>query len=105
MRVLSGDNAAEAPGHGSPLPGLVHGGPGRAGGSEEMGGVRGVKHYMQRTAVQSSPAMIAAITEQYIAGAPKHFVGGHPFRRKMSELAIGDTWKTGSRTVTIEDIE
>ncbi len=70
-----------------------------------MGGVRGVKHYMQRTAIQSTPAMIAAITEQYIPGAPKHFIEGHPFRRKMSELAIGDTLKTGSRTVTIEDIE
>jgi oxepin-CoA hydrolase/3-oxo-5,6-dehydrosuberyl-CoA semialdehyde dehydrogenase len=70
-----------------------------------MGGVRGVKHYMQRTALQSSPAMIAAITEQYIPGAPKHVIGVHPFRLKMSELHIGDTWKTGSRTVTIEDIE
>src|SRR5204862_776837 len=103
MLVIDRTNAAESTGHGSPLPVLVHGGPGRAGGGEEMGGVRGVKHYMQRTAVQSSPAMIAAITEQYIAGAPKHFVGVHPFRRKMSELAIGDTCKTGSRTVTIED--
>jgi oxepin-CoA hydrolase/3-oxo-5,6-dehydrosuberyl-CoA semialdehyde dehydrogenase len=105
MLVIDRTNAAESTGHGSPLPVLVHGGPGRAGGSEEMGGVRGVKHYMQRTAVQSSPAMIAVITVQYIAAAPKHFVGVHPFRRKMSELAIGDTWKTGSRTVTIADIE
>jgi oxepin-CoA hydrolase/3-oxo-5,6-dehydrosuberyl-CoA semialdehyde dehydrogenase len=105
MLVLNRDNAAESTGHGSPLPVLVHGGPGRAGGSEEMGGVRGVKHYMQRTALQSTPAMIAAITEQYIPGAPKHIIGVHPFRRRMSELAIGDTWKTGSRTVTIEDIE
>ena len=105
MLVLNRDNAAESTGHGSPLPVLVHGGPGRAGGSEEMGGVRGVKHYMQRTALQSTPAMIAAITEQYVPGAPKHFIDVHPFRRRMSELAIGDTWKTGSRTVTIEDIE
>ena len=81
-------------GHGSPLPVLVHGGPGRAGGSEEMGGVRGVKHYMQRTALQSTPAMIAAITEQYVPGAPKHIIDVHPFRLKMSELHIGDTWKT-----------
>ena len=72
MLVLNRDNAAETTGHGSPLPVLVHGGPGRAGGSEEMGGIRGVKHYMQRTALQSSPAMIAAITEQYVPGAPKH---------------------------------
>jgi oxepin-CoA hydrolase/3-oxo-5,6-dehydrosuberyl-CoA semialdehyde dehydrogenase len=105
MLVIDRDNAAESTGHGSPLPVLVHGGPGRAGGSEEMGGVRGVKHYMQRTALQSSPAMIAAITEQYIPGAPKHFIEGHPFRKRMSELAIGDTLRTASRTVTIEDIE
>jgi oxepin-CoA hydrolase/3-oxo-5,6-dehydrosuberyl-CoA semialdehyde dehydrogenase len=105
MLVIDRTNAAESTGHGSPLPVLVHGGPGRAGGSEEMGGVRGVKHYMQRTAIQSSPAMIAAITDQYIPGAPKHFVEGHPFRKRMSELRIGDTLKTGSRTVTIADIE
>jgi oxepin-CoA hydrolase/3-oxo-5,6-dehydrosuberyl-CoA semialdehyde dehydrogenase len=105
MLIIDRTNAAESTGHGSPLPVLVHGGPGRAGGSEEMGGVRGVKHYMQRTAVQSSPAMIAAITEQYIPGAPKHEIDVHPFRRKMSELGIGDTWKTGSRTVTLEDVE
>jgi oxepin-CoA hydrolase/3-oxo-5,6-dehydrosuberyl-CoA semialdehyde dehydrogenase len=105
MLVIDRTNAAESTGHGSPLPVLVHGGPGRAGGSEEMGGVRGVKHYMQRTAIQSSPAMIAAITEQYVAGAPKHMIDVHPFRRRMSELNIGDTWKTGSRAVTLEDIE
>jgi oxepin-CoA hydrolase / 3-oxo-5,6-dehydrosuberyl-CoA semialdehyde dehydrogenase len=105
MLVIDRSNAAESTGHGSPLPVLVHGGPGRAGGSEEMGGIRGVKHYMQRTALQSSPAMIAAITEQYIPGAPKHFVEGHPFRRRMSELQVGDTLKTASRTVTIADIE
>jgi len=105
MLVLSRDNAAESTGHGSPLPVLVHGGPGRAGGSEEMGGVRGVKHYMQRTALQSTPAMIAAITEQYVAGAPKRFIEVHPFRLTMGDLNIGDTWKTQSRTVTLEDIE
>jgi oxepin-CoA hydrolase/3-oxo-5,6-dehydrosuberyl-CoA semialdehyde dehydrogenase len=105
MLVLNRDNAAESTGHGSPLPVLVHGGPGRAGGSEEMGGVRGVKHYMQRTAIQSTPAMIAAISEQYIPGGPKHVIQQHPFRRRMAELEIGDTLKTKSRTVTIEDIE
>ncbi|HEX8937068.1 MAG TPA: phenylacetic acid degradation bifunctional protein PaaZ, partial [Sphingomicrobium sp.] len=105
MLVLNRDNAAESTGHGSPLPVLVHGGPGRAGGSEEMGGVRGVKHYMQRTALQSSPTMIAAITEQYIPGAPKHVIKVHPFRLKMSELNIGDTLKTPSRAVTLQDIE
>jgi oxepin-CoA hydrolase/3-oxo-5,6-dehydrosuberyl-CoA semialdehyde dehydrogenase len=105
MLVIDRTNAAESTGHGSPLPVLVHGGPGRAGGSEEMGGVRGVKHYMQRTAIQSSPAMIAAISEQYIPGGPKHEIAQHPFRRRMSELEIGDTLKTKSRTVTIDDIE
>jgi oxepin-CoA hydrolase/3-oxo-5,6-dehydrosuberyl-CoA semialdehyde dehydrogenase len=105
MLVIDRTNAKESTGHGSPLPVLVHGGPGRAGGGEEMGGIRGVKHYMQRTAIQSSPTMIAAITNQYVPGGPKHFVDVHPFRRKMSELTIGDTWKTPSREVSIEDIE
>ncbi len=105
MLVINRDNAAESTGHGSPLPVLVHGGPGRAGGSEEMGGVRGVKHYMQRSALQSTPAMIAAISAQYIPGAPKHFEAAHPFKKRMSELAIGDTLRTASRTVTIADIE
>jgi oxepin-CoA hydrolase/3-oxo-5,6-dehydrosuberyl-CoA semialdehyde dehydrogenase len=105
MLVLNRDNGAESTGHGSPLPVLVHGGPGRAGGSEEMGGIRGVKHYMQRTAIQSTPSMIAAISEQYIPGGPKHEIVQHPFRRRMSELSIGDTLKTKSRTVTLEDIE
>jgi oxepin-CoA hydrolase / 3-oxo-5,6-dehydrosuberyl-CoA semialdehyde dehydrogenase len=105
MLVIDRTNAAESTGHGSPLPVLVHGGPGRAGGSEEMGGVRGVKHYMQRTAVQSSPQMIAAISEQYIPGAPKRVIDVHPFRLRMSELNIGDTLRTASRTVTLEDIE
>ena len=105
MLVIDRTNHKESTGHGSPLPVLVHGGPGRAGGGEEMGGIRGVKHYMQRTAIQSSPTMIAAITGQYVPGAPKRKIDTHPFRRRMSELAIGDTWYTDSRTVTVEDIE
>ena len=105
MLVINRDNAAESTGHGSPLPVLVHGGPGRAGGSEEMGGVRGVKHYMQRTAIQATPAMIAAISAHYIPGGPKNFVDSHPFTKRMSELYIGDTLRTDSRTVTIADIE
>ena len=105
MLVINRDNAAESTGHGSPLPVLVHGGPGRAGGSEEMGGVRGVKHYMQRTAIQSTPAMIAAISAHYIPGGPKRFVDGHPFTKRMGELHIGDTLRTDSRTVSIADIE
>ncbi|HXG99063.1 MAG TPA: phenylacetic acid degradation bifunctional protein PaaZ [Sphingomicrobium sp.] len=105
MLVIDRTNAAESTGHGSPLPVLVHGGPGRAGGGEEMGGVRGVKHFMQRSAIQSSPAMIAAITSHYIPGGPKHVLEAHPFRKRMGELAIGDTLRTASRTVTIPDIE
>ncbi|HUE79494.1 MAG TPA: phenylacetic acid degradation bifunctional protein PaaZ [Sphingomicrobium sp.] len=105
MLVVDRTSAAESTGHGSPLPVLTHGGPGRAGGGEEMGGVRGVKHYMQRTALQSSPAMIAAITGAFIDGSPKRAVDTHPFRKRMSELQIGDTLKTGSRTVSIDDIE
>src|SRR4029453_10356434 len=88
MVILDRTSAKESTGHGSPLPVLVHGGPGRAGGGEEMGGIRGVKHYMQRTAIQSSPTMIAAITGQYVPGAPKRKIDVHPFRRRMSELAI-----------------
>ena len=91
MLVIDRDNHKDSTGHGSPLPVLVHGGPGRAGGSEEMGGVRGVKHYMQRTAIQSSPSMIAAITGHFIPGGPKRVIDVHPFRLKMSELNIGDT--------------
>jgi oxepin-CoA hydrolase / 3-oxo-5,6-dehydrosuberyl-CoA semialdehyde dehydrogenase len=105
MLVIDRTNAAESTGHGSPLPVLTHGGPGRAGGGEEMGGIRGVTHYMQRTALQSSPAMLAAITSQYITGAPKRPIDTHPFRLRMSELAIGDTLMTNSRTVSLADIE
>jgi oxepin-CoA hydrolase/3-oxo-5,6-dehydrosuberyl-CoA semialdehyde dehydrogenase len=105
LLVIDRNNAKDSTGHGSPLPVLVHGGPGRAGGGEEMGGVRGVTHYMQRTALQGSPAMFAAITSQYIPGGPKHVIEAHPFRKRMSELAIGDTLRTASRTVSVEDIE
>lgn len=105
MLVIDRNNAKESTGHGSPLPVLIHGGPGRAGGSEEMGGIRGVKHYMQRTALQSSPTLIAAIAGQWVNGSPKHILDVHPFRLRMSELNIGDSWLTGSRTVTLEDIE
>jgi oxepin-CoA hydrolase/3-oxo-5,6-dehydrosuberyl-CoA semialdehyde dehydrogenase len=106
-RILVTDrtSAGESTGHGSPLPVLTHGGPGRAGGGEEMGGIRGVKHYMQRTAIQSSPAMIAAISGAFINGSPKREIDVHPFRLRMIELSIGDTLKTKSRTVTLEDIE
>jgi oxepin-CoA hydrolase/3-oxo-5,6-dehydrosuberyl-CoA semialdehyde dehydrogenase len=105
MVILDRTSAKESTGHGSPLPVLVHGGPGRAGGGEEMGGVRGVKHYMQRTALQGSPDMLAAVIGQWLPGAEKTIGEVHPFRKRISELAIGDTLKTGSRTVSLEDIE
>jgi len=95
----------ESTGHGSPLPHLVHGGPGRAGGGEEMGGVRGVKHYMQRTAIQGSPDMLSAIGKQWVPGAAEIEAPAHPFTRKFGELAIGETLHSASRVVTLEDIE
>jgi oxepin-CoA hydrolase/3-oxo-5,6-dehydrosuberyl-CoA semialdehyde dehydrogenase len=105
MLILDRDSAGESTGHGSPLPVLVHGGPGRAGGGEEMGGVRGVKHYMQRTALQGGPETLSKIVGQWLPGADKVTGDVHPFRKRISELEIGDTLKTGSRTVTLEDIE
>jgi oxepin-CoA hydrolase/3-oxo-5,6-dehydrosuberyl-CoA semialdehyde dehydrogenase len=105
MLVLNRDNAKENTGHGSPLPALVHGGPGRAGGGEEMGGVRGVLHHMQRTAVQADPAVLTAITGQWVAGTPRNVTEQHPFRKHLEELRIGDTVVAGPRTVTLEDVE
>ena len=105
MLIVDRTCAKESTGHGSPLPVLVHGGPGRAGGGEEMGGMRGVTHYMQRTALQGSPDMIAAIVKQWLPGAAKTESEIHPFRKRIAELAVGDTLKTASRTVTLLDIE
>src|SRR4051812_22018641 len=105
MLILDRTSAKESTGHGSPLPVLVHGGPGRAGGGEEMGGIRGVTHYMQRTALQGAPAMLSGIVKQWLAGAPKVEGDVHPFRKRISELEIGYTLKTASRTVTLDDIE
>ncbi|MFJ9370024.1 phenylacetic acid degradation bifunctional protein PaaZ [Nocardia sp. NPDC101769] len=102
--VLDTEDAKESTGHGSPLPVLVHGGPGRAGGGEELGGVRGVLHHMQRTAVQASPDKLAAITGQWISGATRHIGAVHPFRKSLAELAIGDTIVGGPRQVTGADI-
>lgn len=96
---------AEATGHGSPLPHMVHGGPGRAGGGEEMGGIRGVMHYMQRTAVQGSPDMLTAIGEAWVPGSAEIKGPAHPFTRRYGELSIGETLHTASREVTLEDIE
>jgi oxepin-CoA hydrolase/3-oxo-5,6-dehydrosuberyl-CoA semialdehyde dehydrogenase len=103
--VLNRQNAGESTGHGSPLPLLVHGGPGRAGGGEEMGGVRGVKHYMQRAAVQGSPDTITAITSVYQAHAKQNLDAVHPFRKYFEELEIGDSVHTDQRRITDEDID
>jgi oxepin-CoA hydrolase/3-oxo-5,6-dehydrosuberyl-CoA semialdehyde dehydrogenase len=103
--VVDRDCAAESTGHGSPLPHLVHGGPGRAGGGEEMGGIRGVTHYMQRTALQGHPRVISAVVGRYIAGMPTQSATEHPFRRKFHDLPIGYQLKTGSREIELGDIE
>ncbi len=103
--VVNRHCAKESTGHGSPLPHLVHGGPGRAGGGEEMGGIRGVLHYMQRTAVQGTPDVLTAVTGRYVRGARELDPGKHPFRKTFHELAIGDTFRSGEREVTIDDIE
>jgi oxepin-CoA hydrolase / 3-oxo-5,6-dehydrosuberyl-CoA semialdehyde dehydrogenase len=103
--VINSQCAKESTGHGSPLPHLVHGGPGRAGGGEEMGGIRGVMHYMQRTAVQGTPDVIAAVTGRWVKGGRQLDPGVHPFRKTFGDLAIGDTFNSGEREVTIEDIE
>ncbi|HVA59668.1 MAG TPA: phenylacetic acid degradation bifunctional protein PaaZ [Mycobacteriales bacterium] len=105
MLVLDRDSAAESTGHGSPLPMLVHGGPGRAGGGEELGGIRGVLHYMARSALQGSPAMLAAITDRWLPGAPRLRDATHPFRKNLEQLRIGETLVTAARTITLEDIE
>ena len=103
--VLNNECAKESTGHGSPLPLLVHGGPGRAGGGEEMGGIRGVKHYLQRTALQGSPTIITYITNVYQPNATGKDPGKHPFKKYFEELEIGDQIITEKRTITSEDID
>jgi oxepin-CoA hydrolase / 3-oxo-5,6-dehydrosuberyl-CoA semialdehyde dehydrogenase len=105
LLVLDSAAAPESTGHGSPLPMLVHGGPGRAGGGEEMGGMRGVLHHMQRTAVQGSPSMLQAITGRWVKGAQRLTDGPHPFTKPLARLRIGDSVTGGPRAVTTEDIE
>ncbi len=102
--VLNAECAKESTGHGSPLPLMVHGGPGRAGGGEEMGGKRGVLHYMQRTAIQGSPNMLTAITEQYQYGADYKEEDKHPFAKYFEEIKVGDTLITANHTVTETDL-
>jgi oxepin-CoA hydrolase / 3-oxo-5,6-dehydrosuberyl-CoA semialdehyde dehydrogenase len=105
LLILDADAAPESTGHGSPLPMLVHGGPGRAGGGEEMGGMRGVYHHLERTAVQASPRMLQAVTGRWSKGAPRLTDGPHPFTKPLSRLRIGDTITAGPRAVTLDDSE
>ncbi|MFC4266227.1 phenylacetic acid degradation bifunctional protein PaaZ [Arthrobacter cryoconiti] len=112
--MLNREDARTSTGHGSPVPHLVHGGPGRAGGGEELGGIRSVKHHMQRTAIQGSPNMLTAVTGVWHTGAQRIIAGDpefgavadavHPFRKSLAELAIGDAFASGLRKVTLEDI-
>lgn len=105
MIFINRDCAKESTGHGSPLPVLVHGGPGRAGGGEELGGIRGVKHYMQRTALQGSPGLLSRVVNQQLPGAPTIEGERHPFRLRFGELEPGYSLLTKARTITLEDIE
>ena len=104
LHILDREAAVESTGHGSPLPPLKHGGPGRAGGGEELGGIRAVKHLMQRTALQGSPSMIAAVTGEYMRGAKLIETEVHPFRRHFEDLQIGESLLTHRRTVSEADI-
>jgi len=103
--VVNRHCAKESTGHGSPLAHLVHGGPGRAGGGEEMGGIRGVLHYMQRVAIQGSPDTIAAVSGRWVRGGTQRHPDKHPFRIPFGELTIGDTFNSAERAVIVEDIE
>lgn len=105
LLIVDRDCAKESTGHGSPLPMLVHGGPGRAGGGEELGGIRGVFHYMQRTAVQGSPARLTQLTKRWVKGAPTPTDHPHPFTRDFDTLEIGETVQTPARVITLDDIE
>ena len=105
LLVLDRDDAGESTGHGSPLPALVHGGPGRAGDGAELGGIRGVLAHLQRTAIQGSPRMLAAVTGRWVTGSPRHVDHVHPFRKSLSDLRIGDAVLAGPRVVTVADIE
>ena len=104
LLVLDSEAAKESTGHGSPLPQLKHGGPGRAGGGEELGGLRAVKHYLQRAAVQGSPSMLSAVTGEYVRGGEVIETEVHPFRRYFEQLRIGESLLTHRRTVTEADL-
>ncbi|MFZ4543331.1 MAG: phenylacetic acid degradation bifunctional protein PaaZ [Saprospiraceae bacterium] len=102
--ILNRESAKESTGHGSPMPLMMHGGPGRAGGSEELGGIRGVLHYMQRTAIQGHPSAISRVTGVYQQGAAQHEEDKHPFKKHFEELSVGDTLITAKHTVSEADI-
>ncbi|WP_104205153.1 phenylacetic acid degradation bifunctional protein PaaZ [Billgrantia saliphila] len=104
LQILDAEASKESTGHGSPLPMLKHGGPGRAGGGEELGGIRAVHHYLQRTAIQGSPTMLAAVTREYVRGAKVVETDVHPFRRHFDDLQVGESLLTHRRTVTEADI-
>lgn len=104
IMIINKDCAKESTGHGSPLPHLVHGGPGRAGGGEELGGILGVKHYMQRVALQGSPNTLSHIGNQWLKGAKQFEDKVHPFTKYFEELRIGETLLTHRRTITETDI-
>ncbi|MFO0297096.1 MAG: phenylacetic acid degradation bifunctional protein PaaZ [Pseudomonadota bacterium] len=104
LLLLEREAAVESTGHGSPLPSLKHGGPGRAGGGEELGGLRAVTHYLQRCALQGSPTMLAAITGEHVRGARVRESEVHPFRRHFEDLQVGDSLLTHRRTVSEADI-
>lgn len=104
LLILDRDAAAESTGHGSPLPQLKHGGPGRAGGGEELGGLRAVKHYLQRAAIQGSPTMLSAVTGEFVRGAKVIETDVHPFRRYFQDVQIGESLLTHRRTVTEADL-
>src|SRR4029079_5656123 len=105
LLVLNGKDAKESPGHASPMPQLVHGGPGRAGGGEELGGLRGVLHHMQRTAVQADPDTLTAITGRWVWVWARPPTDVHAFRKHLEELSVGDTIVAGPRAITQEDVE
>ncbi len=105
LYINNRDSAAEATGHGSPMPHMIHGGPGRAGGGEELGGIRGVKHYMQRTAIQGSPEILRAVGGVWVKGARELDPGAHPFTKRFDALEIGDTLWTEPRSISLDDIE
>jgi len=105
IMMINRYSAKESTGHGSPMPHMVHGGPGRAGGGEELGGIRSVLHYMQRTALQGSPTTLGAIYNEYTVGGATHSDGIHPFKKYFDDLQIGDSIVTATRTITLDDVE